>query len=294
MRLFSKILILCIAVTVTSCHSLPTYFAGDNAVAKVGNRVLERSEVEQIMPHNLSQEDSLAFVDMYVDKWVKKQLKLREAELMFSSSAEDIESMVEDYRQSLLIRKLDQQLVDHTIDTMFTEATLYEYYKTHQDEFRIDRTIVKGRVVKFSDAYRRSAQLKILMGSRDVAAQKDFADICSKNNFVVTDHTSTWVDFAEFLSALPTVRDESYDFLLKEQGVQQMSFDDDRYYFQITSVRYEGEVAPLEQVKETIRRILFNRRQSEIIKAHEDEAYQRAVEEGEVKIYDKKTNKIKE
>jgi len=44
----------------------------------------------------------------YIDRWVVKQLKLKEAEVLFSSSADDIDRMVEEYRQALLIRKLDQ------------------------------------------------------------------------------------------------------------------------------------------------------------------------------------------
>ena len=48
-----------------------------------------------------------------------------------------------------------------------------------------------------------------------------------------------------------------------------MRVDDSRYYFVITDIRRAGDAAPLERVRETIKRILFNQRQSEIIRAHQ-------------------------
>lgn len=61
---------------------------------------------------------------VYIDRWVLKQLKLQEAETLFSSSAGDIDKMVEEYRQALLIRQLDQHYVDRSIDTVFTADEL--------------------------------------------------------------------------------------------------------------------------------------------------------------------------
>ena len=58
-----------------------------------------------------------------------------------------------------------------------------------------------------------------------------------------------------------------------------------RYYFQILEVRREGEPIPLERLRPTIRRILFNRRQSEIIRRHEEELDAQAREDGDVRIY---------
>lgn len=63
-----------------------------------------------------------------------------------------------------------------------------------------------------------------------------------------------------------------------------MSDVDGHYLFVITDIRRAGEVAPLERVRETIRRILFNQRQSEIIRAQEERLFREAMEEGDIKI----------
>lgn len=268
------------------CRELPRYFAGDVALARAGGKELRLRDVRSVVPQGLSGEDSAAFMKVYVDRWVRKQLKLQEAEELFSASAGDIDKMVEEYRQALLIRKLDQYYVDRNIDTTFSDAEISAYYEAHKGDFRLDRTIVKGRIVRVPDSYRQAAKLKPLMASPSPARQQDFSDLCVKNNFEVNDFREQWIDFPEFLSYLPTRRSQSYDPLLATTAVQEMRDSYSHYYFQIDAVRREGEAIPLERLRGTIRRILFNQRQTDVIRRHEEELYKRAMEEGDVRLPD--------
>ena len=219
---------------------------------------------------------------------------MQEAEILFSASADDIDKMVEEYRQALLIRKLDQHYVDRSIDTTFTENEIAAYYNAHKADFRLDRTLVKGRIVQFGEGYRQARKLRELMGTKSEARQQDFRDICAKNDFTVTDFSDQWVDFPEFLSYLPTLRSQNYDPVLASTAVQEMRDSHSHYYFQIDAVRREGEPIPLERLRGTIRRILFNQRQSEIIRSHEEELYNRACEGGSIKIFENENTNDKE
>ena len=267
------------------CRELPRYFAGDTTIARAGGKDLRLGDVRSVVPQGLSGDDSAAFMKVYIDRWVLKQLKLQEAETLFSSSAGDIDKMVEEYRQALLIRQLDQHYVDRSIDTVFTADEIAAYYNAHKADFKLDRTIVKGRIVRFGEGYRQAAKLKTLMGARSEAQQQDFRDICEKNDFTVDDFRDQWIDFPEFLSYLPTLRSQSYDSVLATAAVQEMRDSHAHYYFQIDAVLREGEPIPLERLRGTIRRILFNQRKGEIIRAHEEELCARAAEMGEVKIF---------
>ena len=287
MRLRTKIwAALACVLLLAGCRELPRYFAGDAAVARAGGKELRLRDVRSVVPQGLSGEDSAAFMKVYVDRWVRKQLKLQEAEELFSASAGDIDKMVEEYRQALLIRKLDRYYVDRSVDTTFSDAEISAYYEAHKGDFRLDRTIVKGRIVRVPDSYRQVTKLKPLMASPSPARQQDFSDLCVKNNFEVNDFREQWIDFSEFLSYLPTRRSQNYDPLLATTAVQEMRDSYSHYYFQIDAVRREGEAIPLERLRATIRRILFNQRQTDIIRRHEEELYTRAVEEGEVRLPD--------
>lgn len=294
MNFCAKIAAAAALLFLASCQELPGYFASDTTLARAGNKELRMRDVESVVPKGVTGDDSAAFMKVYVDRWVCKQLKLQEAEVLFSASADDIDKMVEEYRQALLIRKLDQHYVDRSIDTTFTENEIAAYYNAHKADFRLDRTLVKGRIVQFGEGYRQARKLRELMGSKSEAQQQDFRDICAKNNFTVTDFRDRWVDFPEFLSYLPTLRSQSYDPVLASTAVQEMRDSHSHYYFQIEAVRREGEPIPLERLRGTIRRILFNQRQGEIIRNYEEELCKRAAESGNVKVFETTNDKDKE
>lgn len=284
-RLRTKIALIAAPLLLIGCRELPRYFAGDKILAQVGERELCLRDVRSVVPRGITGADSSAFVRVYVDRWVRKQLKLQEAEVLFSSSEADIDRMVEEYRQALLIRKLDQQCVDHSIDTVFTEEDIVTYYQAHKGDFRLDRPLVKGRIVRFHEGYRQARKLKKLMAATKEAQQREFRDICTKHDFTVTDFRDRWVDFSEFLSFLPALQSQNYNSILAESEIQQMRDSKSHYYFQIEAVCREGEPIPIERLQATIRRILFNQRQSEIIRRHEEELYSRATQDGTLKIF---------
>ncbi|MDE5709406.1 MAG: hypothetical protein K2I32_08220 [Alistipes sp.] len=278
----------------TACQELPSYLGGDALLAQVGRKELRQHDVQSVVPNGLVGDDSVAFIGMYIDRWVRKQLKLQEAEVLFSASGESIDKMVEEYRQALLIRKLEQYYIDIGVDTTCTDDEITAYYNTHKNDFRLDRSIVKGRIVRFDEGFRQSRRLKELMGSASEADQRDFKALCIKNDFTINDFSDRWTDFPEFLSYLPTLQSQNYNSILASTSVQEMRDSHSRYYFRIEAVRREGEPIPLERLRPTIRRVLLNQRQGETIRRHEEELYSRSVENGDVKIPGRESSEAQE
>lgn len=285
MRRTNRYIVCTLALLLAACQELPRYFAGEEVLARVGEKELVAEELRRSIPSGLSESDSSAYAHVFVDRWVRRQLKIREAEQLFSSSVADIDRQVEEYRQSLLIRKLDQFYVDRLVDTTFTAEELEAYYNSHKSDFKLDRPIVKGCVVRVPKGYRQRARLKELMASKQEARQQDFRDICLKQEFRFEEYTEGWVDWSDFLNQLPTMRSESYDALLSKTGIQEMSDRENYYYFRIDEVRRAGDVVPLERLQQTIRRILFNGRQQQVIRDHEEQLYNTSMEEGAVRLY---------
>ena len=279
---------LCIALlAVVSCRELPDYLVGSNTLARVGREELSITEVKQAIPSNLKGEDSVVFAKHYIDKWLVRQLKIEEADQLFPGSVNDIEKMVEDYRQTLLTGKVDQYYVEKLMNNELSDKDIADYYNTHKSDFTLDRTLVKGRILRFDGSYRQSKRLKEQMrkAATSPTDAKTFSDVCEKNGFVLSDFRSEWINFSDFLGNLPTTRSQDYDPLLDKMDIQEMEANGTRYYFDFTSVCRKGNVAPLESVSENIRRILLTQRRSEIIKAHEEEIVKRASSEGHARIY---------
>lgn len=287
MRQLLKISVFVMLLGAVSCRELPDYLMGDDVIARVGGELLTVQDISAVVPSNLKGNDSLSFVKQYTDKWLVRQLKVNEADELFSGTEKDIEKLVEDYRQTLLTSKVDQYYIDQQMSDDVSQEDITEYYNTHKSQFLLDRTLVKGRILRFDATYRQSAKLKTQMQKAATSQNDDkaFSDLCAKNNFLLIDNRSEWVNFADFLSNLPIPQSQNNEPLLDKMGVQELKIGSDRYYFDFTSVCRKGNVAPLEIVSDNIRRILITQRRSQIIKSHEEQILKSALEDGDAKVY---------
>lgn len=286
MRIFSKIASVAVVVMLVACRDMSSVAPLSNVVAKVGNKVLTSEEIVEAIPANLSSADSLSFVKLYVDNWLIKQLKVEEAETLFSNEQADIERLVKDYRESLLMRRVDQYHIEQNMSEDFSDEDIATYYNAHKANFVLDQTMVKGVIVRCNATTAKSNVLSAnieRVGSSATAMQV-LEDACKKNGYTLTDCHSEWVNYSDYLSNLPTTKSQDYDHFLDKVGVQDIVSNGTRYYFYITSVCRKGNVAPMEVVADKIRRILITQRRSEIIKGHEEDIVKRAFADGYAEI----------
>lgn len=255
-------------------------------VASVDGRTLTEDDVRSNMPAGLSGADSTTFVRMYIDNWVLKQLKMRRAEQVLASSYDDIDRLVEDYRQSLIMRRLDQYYVDQSIDLEITPQQIASYYRSNTASFRLDHHKVRGVVVRVPRTFRNTKTLTTALSAVERNGISEVSAIAEKHNLLLSDMSGEWVSYSDFLSYLPTERSNSYESLLSRSGVQQLSSNDALFYFIILDVARKGEVAPMESVEDDIRRRLYSERRAGIVRGYEEELRREAVEQQRVEIGD--------
>lgn len=290
MRKFVYILLGLFAMVAAGCSFTEGEGAQDegaDVVAKVDNKSLMREDVVRDMPAGLTGVDSVTFVRMYIDNWVLNQLKMRRAEQVLSSYEQEIERLVEGYRQSLVMRQLDQYYVDRAIDVEITDKQLAAYYRANAASFKLDHDKVRGVVVKAPRSFRNTTTLSTAL--KGVAKRGDISEVAAiaeKHNLQLVDQSPSWVSYSDFLSNLPTERSRSYAALLDKSGVQLMTTDDATFYFIIVDVARKGSVAPLECVEEDIRRRLYAERRAEIVADYEAALKREAVEAGRVTMAD--------
>ena len=286
MRFWNYISLLLVVFLATSCREASTLF-GYDTVVKVGRNSLTSADISAAVPKGLSGSDSVSYVDSYIDKWIIRQLKLQEAELIFSSAEVDIDRMVEEYRQSLLIRKIEQYYLDKDVDFQVSEEDIERYYRENKGDFRLTSPVVKGYIVNIPEKYRRRDWLVQMLRTAKGESSDKFKEaeqICLKNNFRLVKY-SEWVDYAEFLAHLPLLRSANNDKLLEERGVQQIRHNSSYYYFRVTDLLKAGEPMPLFMARDKIVRILTNRRQGEVIRTNEERIRQNADNNGIIRIY---------
>lgn len=272
-------------LALAGCRRIVDTFTGDELLAEVGKQRLYRSDVATLFTPNISGQDSLRLLESYVDRWVKQQLKIREAELRFGSDESDIQRQVQEYRNSLLTNKLDTYYIEQRLDTLCSDEQIALYYDVHPDEYLLDRPIVKGRIVKVHEDFRQRGRLRDLLRWSSDKNKADFLGMVEKNKmeFVQMDE---WTDFSEFLSKLPTRRRADDRDIFAEGGVQEAyeTTSDSWVYFIITARRRTGERMPVERAREMIVRSILATRRAELIRSCEDSLYRSALAEREIVI----------
>ena len=258
----------------------------EDVIAAVDGVELRIADVMRDMPEGITGTDSATFVRMYVDNWVLNRLKMKRAEEVLTSS-EDIERLVEGYRQSLMMRQLDQYYIDKMLDVEITDKQISAYYRAHSATFKRDHNVVQGVVVKVPKTFRNITTLTTAI--KNSAKAKDWAELealAEKHSLSVTNMTAQWVSYSDFLSNLPTERSRTYNDLISKSTVQQMSSDDALFYFIITDRALKGELAPIASVESDIRRRLYAERRDEVVKEYEAELKRKSVEEGRIMLRD--------
>ena len=258
----------------------------DDVIAMVDGVELRIDDVMRDMPVGITGADSVTFMRMYVDNWVLNRLKMKRAKEVLTSS-DDIERLVEGYRQTLMMRQLDQYYIDKMLDVEITDKQISAYYRAHSAAFKLDHNVVQGVVVKVPKSFRNTTTLTTAM--QNSAKAKDWSELealAEKHSLSVVNMASQWVSYSDFLSNLPTERSRTYNDLITKSNVQQMSSDDAHFYFIITDRALKGELAPIASVESDIRRRLYAERRDQIVAEYEAELKRTSVEEGRVLLRD--------
>jgi thioredoxin-related protein len=259
-----------------SCKEFPNPFEGDEVLAKAGKETLHRMDVEKVFPAGVTGADSTLWIESYVDRWVRDMLKLQEAQRMFGND-EDDEELVQNYRNSLLTRRWEQYYINSTAkDSLYSEKELRDYYDLNKSQFVLDRSIVKGRMIALPTAFRQKNRVRDLLRDYAVEDRTDLKALADKNGFVLRE-IDRWMEYPQFLELLPTRRNESYDNLLKKEGLQEMVDGATTYWFVISEARTPGMTTPYEMVHRMVRWAVSTRRKAEIVKAREDSIYRAAL-----------------
>ena len=285
MRIFYYITTLFIALSAVACNSWSGFKADDEMIARVGTNYLYRSELASSMPSGISAEDSVAYARTFTDKWIVDQLKQQEAEKLFSQSEKDIDRLVEAYRRSLLVRKLDQHYLEAEPCPEITDSDIAAYYKAHKGDFRISQPMVKGEIFTIASDYRRREKLLKLHNSSKASEREDFVEICRKNNFSIMQFNE-WVSFTDYITNLPLLRTSLHKEMLDSRKLHQILYDKTYYYYRITDVLKSGDTMPLDMAKEYIRHILENRHRANVVHKYEKQIVNSALSSGHAKIYE--------
>ena len=259
------------------CKYLTKDKTDDVVLAKTGSAVLTKQQVDKIIPSNLKGDDSVHFVQNYVDKWIHNRLMIERAIANIDAdSYESVENMVNDYRTSLLVYKYQQLYIEQNLDTLVLDSQIADHYDNYGNNFLLDSCAVKAVFVKIPKALPEGNQIRALMRSSRSDDLVRFEEFCYKNarNF---DAGQEWRYLSDAVSQMPHGSISNPLAAAKNGRFVEAQDSLYNYYFMVKEFLDVNEQAPLVFAREKIREILLNHRKNDLIRNLEIKIYVDAV-----------------
>ncbi len=253
-------------------------------VAKVDERILTLEEIQKAIPKNLSQNDSLAFTQNYINRWVKSALMLRKAELNLSAEEKDVKQILENYRASLLIYKYQQKLLLQKYSPLITNAEIEQYYNDMNENFTLNHDIIKGIFIQVPLNTPNFSQLKRWYRSDKPEDFTLLEEYCYQNAQKFQNFNNKWVTIDEISELLPTPI-PTYTNYLKYNDHFETSDSTSHYLVTFNDFKKTDETAPLSYVEDKIKAILLNKKRIEFIHNLEEELYLEGLKQKVIKFY---------
>lgn len=248
----------------------------DPVVAQVYYHKLYLSEVRANMPVGLSQEDSLALVNDFVDSWIKEQLIIHEAEHRLSLPEKNFDRSLDEYRNHLLVNAYyDKLLREHELDEV-SDAELKEFVRSFGKQYTVDREIVKVNYVKLSAGSRLIGPVKSILFDESRRETEKDALVAMLGDSVEYLLEDTWL----YLEDLQN--DVQFDFDNPSRKYVEKEVDGYRYLMVILDYKSQRSVSETEEEQASARMMLLNQRKMQFIDDYVNKLYEKAIREGKI------------
>lgn len=275
--------IFCIVLFV-SCDLFKIQEKESNAseiVAIVNTEKLFRKDLIGVLPKNINKGDSLVLVNSYIQNWAIKKLLLQKAKNNSSlETVNQIDGLVQDYKESLLINKFKEQLIKQKLDTIVSEEELEKYYLLNKENFKLNEELVKIRYLHIDNNMIDEDEILSLFKSDD---KYDLEEL-EKQELSFKFHQfndSIWTQLDKVLLKLPFSKDK----LLKKTKFIQKQDSIGLYLATIKDVLPRNSIAPISYITSTIKQMILHKRKIELLRDIEKIIVKDATQNNNFKIY---------
>ncbi len=253
-------------------------------VARVYDNYLTAEEVNDLLPNDISPEDSAMLVNQYINAWAKEQILVAKAQYNLGDKQEDLEVLVTQYRKDLLKHRYEQLYINQHLDTSISNEEIVEYYEKNKSNFELKENILKAKFIVVNNQVSDLKELEKRF-KKDKPEDEEWifgfvTQFATQYNIVDT----SWIRFNDLARQIPLQTNNQSDFLNRNKFV---TFSDSlqTYFLLISEYKVEEDVSPLPYVKNTIKSIILNQRKLALLATMEERLVEDAYEKRDFEIY---------
>ncbi len=268
------------AVALLGCQSTETDEKGI-LLAKVYNKSLYSQELDGLFPKEATADDSLKFLNAYVEKWVKEALVLHEAELHIPSDL-NIDKLVRDYRASLIRNSYEELLVEDLLDSTISQAELTEFYEKNKEQYQLETPIIRCHFLKVPLPVPEGDKVRRWWNSNDPA---DLASLIEYSNNYADAHIledSSWYNVNDIAVELPEGTLTANNIGTKREFTQRDG--EFQYFFRLFELKNRKEIAPLGYIEGQARKVILHKRKLKLLEDTKSDLYDNGMRSNNIQV----------
>lgn len=259
--------------------------AKPEAIARVGESYLYKSDIADLLPEGTKKEDSLLIVQNFINRWATQKLLINAAELNITKEEQiAFDKLIQQYKVDLYTKAYLEAIVKREVDTSVSNADIKAYYQENKENFRTNGALVRLRYIHLSKEHPKFDLIK----SKFFDAKKSDAKFWETYQLQFKGsamNDSIWVEMNQVYQKLPFITPDNRENYIAPGKTIQYPDSTDVYLVKISNVIDKNEVSPYEYVKSTLKELIINRRKLELIKKFEKEITDDAIKNKNYEIY---------
>ena len=232
----------------------------DNYVARVGEEFLSYSYLNDLIPKNISVEDSVELANKIISEWATSKLLLQNAQNNLNENEkESIDEKSKKYRDNLILSEYKNKISKNNPDTVVTDNEIKVFYENNSKNFTLYNEIIQGRYLKLNKNNFNINEIKRRF-NRFNFGDRYFFDSISIQLLNYSFNDSTWINKNLFFNKIPTLNNNEIQriaknnlFYIKEDSLA-------LYLIKINKYKKANDYAPLDYIYERIRELISNRK----------------------------------
>lgn len=277
--------VLFLALTILSCQNRKNK-AGNEAIARVNDSYLYPEDIKKLVPENSSKDDSVSIVNNHINTWATRQLFIDKAKLNLSNEElSKFDQLVENYRSTLFVNEYKNAVINKSISMEISDQEIQTYFDQNFKNFNLNEDLVKLRYLHLPADFNRTKSVQRKFTRFNENDSQDLKD--KKSEYIsYSFKDSVWIKLESFLQKKPILKKQDKSKFLRKGNSMQLIDSTGVFMIKVINVLKRNDLAPIEYITPTIRKVILNKRKLELIKKIEKDITRDAVENKQFEIYE--------
>ncbi|MCC7520508.1 MAG: hypothetical protein IT220_02635 [Flavobacteriaceae bacterium] len=254
-------------------------------VARVGDKVLLKSDLKGLIQPSMSKNDSLKITQNFIESWARREIILQKAKFNLAKEQEDeLEKMIEQYKEDLYINSYKANLVSQNIDTIIKDEDIRAFYTANNQIFKLNEDLLRYKMISFQTNDKKATQMRELLKKNDSLS----INALLKGDFVfqsIQMNDSLWIKHTEFVNKYDFAKNIDKEQLLQSNKVLEYKEGKITHYIYVKSVLRRGEIAPLLFIKNDVTKMIIHQKKLKYLQDLENKLIQEAIQNNTYEKY---------